>query len=49
MENLERMRPSLEEAIKFMEGHRNPDGLWSDFLTLAGESVYWFSGCVGMS
>ena len=25
----------------------NPDGFWSDFLTLAGESVYWVSGYVG--
>jgi squalene cyclase len=30
-----------------MEGSVNPDGLWSDFLTLAGESVYWVTGYVG--
>lgn len=47
MENLDGVRLSLEKASKFMEGHRNTDGLWSDFLTLAGESVYWVSGYVG--
>jgi len=41
------VRLSLKRAIKFMGGCRNPDGLWSDFLTLAGESVYWVSGYVG--
>jgi len=30
-----------------MESGANPDGLWSDFLTLAGESVYWVTGYVG--
>jgi len=38
---------SLERAFKFIEDGRNSDGLWSDFLTLAGESVYWVSGYVG--
>lgn len=42
-----RLRLSLERAFKFIEDSRNPDGLWSDFLTLAGESVYWVSGYVG--
>jgi squalene-hopene/tetraprenyl-beta-curcumene cyclase len=27
----------------------NSNGLWSDFLTLAGESVFWVSGYVGYS
>jgi squalene cyclase len=30
-----------------MEEKANPDGCWSDFLTLAGESVYWVTGYVG--
>lgn len=30
-----------------MQHSRNKDGLWSDFLTLAGESIYWVSGYVG--
>lgn len=34
-------------AARFIEENRNADGLWSDFLTLAGESVYWVSGYVG--
>lgn len=47
MEYPDRVRSSLEKASRFMEEHRNSDGLWSDFLTLAGESVYWVSGYVG--
>jgi len=47
MEVLGRLRLSLDKAYKFMEDGRNPDGLWSDFLTLAGESVCWVSGYVG--
>ncbi len=42
-----RLTLSLEKAFKFMEDSRNSDGLWSDFLTLAGESVFWVSGYVG--
>ena len=38
---------SLEKALQFIKNSRNDDGLWSDFLTLAGESVYWVSGYVG--
>jgi squalene cyclase len=38
---------SLEKAFKFMEVSRNHGGLWSDFLTLAGESTYWVSGYTG--
>lgn len=30
-----------------MEESINPDGFWSDFQTLAGESVYWVTGYVG--
>lgn len=47
MERPDRLRPSLEGAVGFMEASLNPDGLWSDFLTLAGESVYWVTGYVG--
>jgi squalene cyclase len=47
LESPERLRLSVERAFEFIQGGRNPDGLWSDFLTLAGESVYWVSGYVG--
>ncbi len=47
MESPDGLRLSLERAREFIEHSRNPDGLWSDFLTLAGESVYWVSGYVG--
>ena len=43
----ERLRSSLEKASRFMEVSRNHGGLWSDFLTLAGESIYWVSGYTG--
>ena len=43
----DRLMFSLEKAFKFIETSRNPNGLWSDFLTLAGESVYWVSGYTG--
>jgi prenyltransferase beta subunit len=46
-EHFERLERSIEKASRFLEGSRNPDGLWSDFLTLAGESVSWVSGYVG--
>lgn len=38
---------SVEKALDFLVSGRNPDGFWSDFLTLAGESVFWVSGYVG--
>ncbi len=44
-----RLRQSIEKAFKFIETNRNQDGLWSDFLTLAGESTDWVSGYVGYS
>ena len=44
-----RLTTSLEEAFKFIKTNRNQDGLWSDFLTLAGESTDWVSGYVGYS
>jgi hypothetical protein len=43
----EGLGPSLEKALRFMEASRNHGGLWSDFLTLAGESIYWVSGYTG--
>ena len=43
----DRLRVSLDRTFKFLKDSRNPDGFWSDFLTLAGESVYWVSGYVG--
>ncbi len=42
-----RLRISLDRTFKFLKDARNPDGFWSDFLTLAGESVYWVSGYIG--
>lgn len=47
VDDLSRVGLALEKALKFIGDNRNPDGLWSDFLTLAGESVYWVSGYVG--
>ncbi len=38
---------SLEKACSFIRKSLNSKGLWSDFLTLAGESTYWVSGYVG--
>ena len=43
----DRLKVSLDRTFKFLKDSRNPDGFWSDFLTLAGESVYWVSGYVG--
>ena len=43
----DKLRVSLDRTFKFLKDSRNPDGFWSDFLTLAGESVYWVSGYVG--
>ena len=43
----DRLAASLEKAFNFLVSGRNLDGLWSDFLTLAGESVFWVSGYVG--
>ena len=42
-----RLERSLDKAFGFIERSQNPDGLWSDFLTLAGESTFWVSGYVG--
>jgi squalene-hopene/tetraprenyl-beta-curcumene cyclase len=43
----DRLRVALDRTFKFLKDSRNSDGFWSDFLTLAGESVYWVSGYVG--
>ena len=43
----DRLAVSVEKAFSFLVSSRNPDGFWSDFLTLAGESVFWVSGYVG--
>jgi len=40
----ERLSRSLDGALSFMKVSVNPGGLWSDFLTLARESVYWVTG-----
>jgi squalene cyclase len=41
------LRSSVEKAFRFMKINQNLSGLWSDFLTLAGESTYWVSGYTG--
>jgi len=41
------VKRSLDGALGFIRGGLNPEGLWTDFLTLAGESVCWVSGYVG--
>jgi squalene-hopene/tetraprenyl-beta-curcumene cyclase len=46
-ENSDKLKGSVVRAVTFLEDSRNSDGLWSDFLTLAGESVFWVSGYVG--
>lgn len=47
MERPDRLTHSIEIAGRFLEESVRPDGFWSDFLTLAGESVYWVTGYVG--
>ena len=47
LEASDRLKVSLDRTFKFLKDSRNPDGFWSDFLTLAGESVYWVSGYLG--
>ena len=47
LEISDRLAVSVEKAFNFMLSSHNADGLWSDFLTLAGESVFWVSGYVG--
>jgi squalene-hopene/tetraprenyl-beta-curcumene cyclase len=45
----EALLKSIERSRKFIIESLNSDGLWSDFFTLAGESVFWVSGYVGFS
>ena len=45
----EALPKSIEGARRFLIESLNEDGFWSDFLTLAGESVFWVSGYVGYS
>ncbi len=45
----ERLRSSLDNSIRFIERCMSPEGFWSDFLTLAGESTYWVTGYVGVA
>jgi squalene-hopene/tetraprenyl-beta-curcumene cyclase len=42
----EKVVSSLEKAYDYIESSYYPDGHWSDFLTLAGESVYWVSAYI---
>jgi squalene-hopene/tetraprenyl-beta-curcumene cyclase len=43
----DRLSVSLDRTFRFLKDNLNLNGFWSDFLTLAGESVYWVSGYVG--
>ena len=45
--NLKETETALTKARTFIQSKRRSDGLWSDFLTLAGESIHWVSGYVG--
>ena len=45
----DRLKISIDRAFEFIINNRNLDGFWSDFLTLAGESVYWVSGYLGFA
>ena len=47
IETAEKIKTAINLSQTFIENNRRPDGLWSDFLTLAGESVHWISGYVG--
>ena len=47
IETTEKITTAIILSQTFLEKNRRPDGLWSDFLTLAGESVHWVSGYVG--
>jgi hypothetical protein len=47
LERPDRLTQSVDSAVRFLEGSIRPDGFWSDFLTLAGESVYWVTGYIG--
>lgn len=47
MDEPRRVKLQLDRACNFLKDSQNPGGLWSDFLTLAGESVYWVSSYVG--
>jgi squalene cyclase len=47
MNALEGLSSSIEKASRFIEVSRSHSGFWSDFLTLAGKSVYWVSGYTG--
>ena len=47
MDNSKILNVSLERAYRFLRECQSVNGAWSDFLTLAGESVFWVSGYVG--
>ena len=47
LEASDRLKVSLDRTFKFLKDSRNQDGFWFDFLTLAGESVYWVSAYLG--
>jgi squalene cyclase len=40
------VRASIAHGLRFLSNVRRPDGLWEDFMTLAGRSVDWASGFV---
>ena len=40
------VRAPIARGLRFLANSRRPDGLWEDFMTLAGRSVDWVSGFV---
>jgi hypothetical protein len=47
LDYFDRLEKSRDAALTFIKTSRNPDRLWSDFRTLAGESIFWVSGYIG--
>jgi Squalene cyclase len=47
--NSDNLSKAIKHAYQFITKNLNSGGLWSDFLTLAGESVFWVSGYVAYS
>ena len=47
MQSVNPLMKSLDDAAKFITSRQSQNGLWSDFLTLAGESTFWVTGYVG--
>jgi hypothetical protein len=46
VESFDHLDQAIHAAQDFIESRRSPDGLWRDFMTLAGPSSEWVSGFV---